>query len=111
VSNRERVIAISEELQSGEVLPAAARNYLMAATGLLGAFVQEHRLAERAYRHVLYGCQQVEKVAARAKVASEVTPQYDEMVAAKDAVAYCEQVIMSLKVFLRSLDNEMQLSR
>jgi hypothetical protein len=104
------VAEILTAMQTHEVLPAEARNYLMALTGLLGSLTQEHRMAERLYKLVLYGCQMSEKVSARAKVAAEATEQYHEMQTAKDAINLCEQGIMSLKVFLRSLDNEMSLA-
>lgn len=111
MTSRERVADIAEALQAHEVTPEEARNYLMALTGLLGALTQEFRLADRAFKRVLFQCQQVEKVAARARVAAEATTEYDEMCACKDASGWCEEAIMSCKAFLRSLDNEMNLAR
>jgi hypothetical protein len=111
VTARERVEAIRQVLADGDALPAQVRNDLMVLTGLFGSLTVEYRVSELAYKHVLNGCYQAEASANRARIAAEATPHYRAMSEAKDAMNLCIEAIRSCKTFLRSLDEEMRLSR
>lgn len=111
MSVRERVKAIQKQVLAGAFTPDMAREYLMQLTALLGNVNDEQRLADHEYKLVLLGCLQGDEAANRAKIRAEVTPQYQRSREAKDTADLVVEMIRSCKSYLRSLDEEMRLSR
>jgi hypothetical protein len=111
MSVRERIAAIQRDILLGAVTPEQARQWLMTLTALLGKCHDESRIADHEYKLVLLGCLQGDEAASRAKIRAEVTPQYQRAQEAKDTAELVIEMIRSCKVFTRSLDEEMRLSR
>lgn len=108
---RDRIAAIQKDILTGAVTPDAARQWLMTLTALLGKVNDEQRIADHEYKLVLLGCLQGDEAANRARIRAEVTPQFQRAQEAKDTAALVIEMIRSCKVFTRSLDEEMRLSR
>jgi hypothetical protein len=111
MTSRERVAAILEDLNSGDVSPQHVRTYLMTVTGLQATFAQEYRVADLAFKHILWLERQKHKSAADSRMAAETSPQYAAMREAKDWDDLCTKAYQACKVFLSSLDTEMRLAR
>lgn len=108
---RQRVAAIQVELRDGDVLPSRAREMLMTLTSLLGNCQIEVTRADVAYTQVLARYLDEEQKANRAKIRAELAPEYANRQEARNATAHVTEMIRSLKVILRSLEEEMRLSR
>jgi hypothetical protein len=111
MSVRERIAAIQREILSGSVTPDQARQWLMTLVALLGKVHDEQRIADHEYKLVLLQCLQGDEAANRAKIRAEVTPEYQRSREAKDTADLVVEMIRSCKVFTRSLDEEMRLTR
>lgn len=111
LSIRERIRAIQAQLRDGALTPDMARESLVTLTALMGNVNQELREADHEYKLVLLGCLQGDEAANRARIRAEVTPQYQRAREAKDTLAEVTEMIRSCKSYLRSLDEEMRLSR
>ncbi|HEX8030319.1 MAG TPA: hypothetical protein VF491_17715 [Vicinamibacterales bacterium] len=110
-SVRQMVSAIQVEMRSGDVLPARAREMLMTLTSLLGNCNTELTRAEGAYTAVLAKCLDEEKKANRAKIRAELSPEFTAKQEARNTLTLVVELIRSLKVILRSVEEEMRLSR
>lgn len=108
---RERIGAIQKQLRDGALTPMLARESLVQLTALLGNCNDEQRAADHEYKLVLLGCLQSDEAANRARIRAEVTPQFQRAREAKDTVTLVVEMIRSCKSYLRSLDEEMRLSR
>lgn len=108
---RERIAKIQKELRDGAVTPAIARESLVQLTALYGNVIEEQREADHEYKLVLLGCLQGDEAANRARIRAEVTPQHQRAREAKDTAVFLVEMIRSCKTYLRSLDEEMRLSR
>lgn len=108
---RERVHKIQKDLRDGALTPDMARESLVQLTALLGNVHDEQRQADHEYKLVLLGCLQGDEAANRARIRAEVTPQYQRAQEAKHVADLVIEMIRSCKVYLRSLDEEMRLSK
>jgi len=108
---RERVRRIQHELISGEVVPSRARELLMMLTGLLGNCQTEVTKSTGKFTKVLDQCLDAEKKANRARIKAEITPEFSAQEEAKNTLALVVEMIRSLKVILKSIEEEMRLSR
>lgn len=111
MSIRERIAAIQKNLRDGALTPDMARESLVTLTALLGNVNDEQREADHEYKLVLLGCLQGDEAANRARIRAEVTPQYQRAREAKDTKDLTIEMVRSCKSYLRSLDEEMRLSR
>ena len=111
MSVRDRIKAIQRDILAGAVTPEQSRQWLITLTALLGNVTDEQRLADHEYKLVLLGCLQSDEAANRARIRAEVTPQYQRAREAKDTADLVVEMIRSCKAYLRSLDEEMRLSR
>ena len=111
MSVRERIKGIQKELRDGALTPDLARESLVTLTALLGNVADEQRAADQEFKLILLGCMQTEKKANRARIAAEVTPQYQRAREAKDTATLVQEMVRSCRAYLRSLDEEMRLSR
>lgn len=111
MSIRERIKKIQAELRDGALTPDMARESLVTLTALLGNVADEQRDADHEFKLILLGCMQAEKKANRARIAAEVTPQYQRAREAKDTGTLVVEMIRSCRAYLRSLDEEMRLAK
>lgn len=111
VSVRDMLRTAQSELVRGEVLPARARELLMHCTGLLGFVLEEIIESEVGYNQTLLELLNTNEAANRAKIRAKTTPEYTRLLRAEKAHEFAQELIRSSKVFLRSLDSEMGLSR
>ena len=108
---RERIKGIQKDLRDGALTPDMARESLVTLTALMGNVADEQRVAEHEYKLVLLGCLQTHERANRARIEAEVTPQYQRAKEAKDTANLVQEMVRSCRAYLRSLDEEMRLSR
>lgn len=108
---RQMVAEIQVELRSGDVMPSRARELLMTLTSLLGNCQQEVTRAEGAFNAVYAGFLDTEGKANRARIRAELTPEYGARQDARNAFALVTEMIRSLKVILRSIEEEVRLAR
>ncbi len=108
---RERIKAISRLLMQGSVTPDVARASLMTLTGLLEPVLDEVRISEREYRITLADCLKEAKSKAAAEVQAMTTEQYGRYRTAEDAKDLVEQMIVTCRGYLRSIDEEMRLAK
>lgn len=111
-SVRDFVKAIQKELrESVDLLPDRASELLNHATALLGNCNDEVRSADIEYKRILLHCLRTAEKANRAKIEAETSPQYARWQEARDTRDLTVEMIRSLKVYLRSRQEEMRLSR
>lgn len=108
---RDKVRVIERAMLKGDVQPADARQYLSIATALLGSVGREVVEADLAYKSFLAGCRRNCKTAAQARIEAEDSPHFRRKLEAEAEQANCEQIAMSLKKILSSLEREMSLVR
>lgn len=108
---RERVQSIQRNLRDGALTPDMTRESLVVLTALFGNVGDELRAAEHDYKVVLLAAYETEGKANRAKLVAEVTDEYGRYRAAKDMEALAEQMMISCRAYLRSLDSEMKFTR
>lgn len=111
VSIRDRIRTIQQELANGALTPDLARESLVRLTSLLGNVHDEQRHADHEYKLVLLGCLQGDEAANRARIRAEVTPQFQRAREAKDTSDLVVEMVRSCRAYLRSLDEELRLSR
>lgn len=108
---RERLKAIERQLLPGDVPPSVARQSLMTLTALLGPVLTEVRESERLYRHVLAAQMVGAKSKAAAEIQAQTTDEYQRYRVADDARDLVEQMIITCRGYLRSVDEEMRLAK
>ena len=108
---RDRVRKVQKELRDGAITPDMARESLIQLTALLGNVHDEQREADHAYKVVLLEALRTESKANRARMMAETSPEYSRAREAKDFAALAVEMIRSCRAYLRSLDEEMRLSR
>jgi hypothetical protein len=109
---RDHVKAIQTEMRSCvDITPDRASEMLNQATALLGNCNDELRAADQAYKQILLHCLRTAEKANRAKIEAETSPQYARWQEARDVKDLTVEMIRSLKVFIRSKQEEMRLSR
>lgn len=108
---RERIREAQRVCLSDELTPANARETLVQLSALYGNCLQEIREADHAYAVVLLSCLDASEAASRAKIRAETSPEYLRKREAHDTKDVALEMIRSLKVMLRSLDEEMRLAR
>lgn len=95
----------------GDLSPVQAREWLVKVTALLGNCNDELRQADLAYNLVLKGCYEREETSNRAKIVAECSPEYARKRLAADTRALVVEMARSLKAYMRSLDEELRLTR
>lgn len=108
---RERVKQIQKELRDGALTPDMARESLVTLTALIGNVQDEQREADHEYKQVLLESMRTEAKANRARIVAECSPQYQRAREAKDVATLVVEMIRSCRAYLRSLDEEMRLSK
>jgi hypothetical protein len=108
---RERVKAIQRELLSGDVVPARARELLMTLTSLLGNCQAEVTARDALFTAKLAQCLDEEGKANRARIRAELSDEFAQRQEARNTHALVLELVRSLKVTLRSLEEEMRLAK
>lgn len=108
---RDRIRGIQVQLRDGALTPDMARESLVELTALYGNVLDECREADHAYGKVLLGYLEAESKANRARIKAEATDEYQRVKTARDTKELVLEMVRSCKVYLRSLDEEMRLSR
>jgi hypothetical protein len=108
---REMVHDAQRELMAGDVTPQRGRELLVRLTALLGSVLVEMREADAAYAVVLLGYLDSDEAASRARIRAETSPEYARKRTAYDTRTIVVEMIRGLKASIRSLSDEMQLTR
>lgn len=107
-SVRERIKSIQVELRDTDVMPMRAREMLIELTALWGNCNDQVRQRDAAYAAVLLDCYKTEPKANRAKIVAETTPAYAAKREARDTKELAQELIRSLKYYLRSTEEELR---
>lgn len=94
-----------------DLLPDRAAELLNRLTALLGNVLDELREADMEYRGVLLDAMRRHEKANRARIDAESTGAYARMREAQDTKKLTEQLIITLRSYGRSKQEEMRLSR
>lgn len=109
---RDMVRDIQREVMSPDDLtPERARQMRLTLTALLGNCNDEIRKADVEYAAVLLRCLDECETANRARIKAETTPEYQRKREARDTHELVQELIRSLRDWLRSLEEEMRLTR
>lgn len=99
------------ELRDEDLSPSRAAEVLQRLTALLGNVLSEIREAEASYNLVLLNALDTDEAANRATIRAKITPEYARSREAQDTHKVLLEMIRSLKVVLKSQQEEMRLSR
>ena len=109
---RDMIKEIQIELRdSTELHPTRASELLMKLTALLGNCSEQIRHCDAAYAGVLLDLLGKREKANRARIEAETTSEYLAKREARDTHALCLELARSLKVFIRSAEEEMRLAK
>lgn len=101
----------AEILETVEMPPLRTSAVLVELTALYATLITELRESEFAYKAVLLTCLDSEEAANRAKIRAENSEAYRRMRLAKDTEKVVVELIRSLKVSLRTMQEEMRMTR
>jgi hypothetical protein len=101
----------AEVLETADMTPDRAAELLMKLTALFGNCNAEIRTADAEYAVVLLGAMQTEDAASRAKIRAETSPEYMRKREARDTKELVKELSGGLKYYLRSVAEEMRLTR
>jgi hypothetical protein len=99
------------ELLAGEFTPQRGRELLVRLTALLGSVLTEMRAADADYALVLLRHLDSDEAASRAKIRAETSPEYARRREAYDTRTIVVEMIRGLKASIRSVSDEMNLTR
>jgi len=108
---RSLVRDIQVEIRDTDLHPDRGAELLTKLTALYGSVLDEIRAADMAYNEILLDALQSDEAANRARIRAQATPQYARMREARDVEKLALELIRTLKVFLRTKQEEMRLSR
>ena len=94
------------EVSKDNLLPQRASEIMVQLSALLGNINGEIRKRDKEYKLVLLECYKQEKTANRAKLTSEVSPEYEASKVAKDTKELALELIRSIKYYLKSMGEE-----
>ena len=93
------------------MLPSRARELLMTLTSLIGNCQQQVTATEGAYTAVLARCLDDEKKANCARIRAEMSQEFAAKQEARNTFVLVLEMIRSLKIVLKSIEEELRLSR
>ena len=108
---RDMVREAQKEFLSGDLEPARSRDLLVKLTALLGNVMTEIREADADYARVLDAALDEHAKANRARIKAETTPAFARKREAHDTRVLLIEMIRALKTNVRSLSDEMNLTR
>lgn len=97
--------------ETSDLLPDRAAELLMRLASLMGNVCDEIREADAAYAVTLLGFLDTETKANRARIRAETSPEFKRKQEARDTKELVIELTRSLKYFLRSKSEELQMSR
>ncbi len=108
---RERVAEIQRAVRDEDLPPSRLRELSLELVGLYGNCNAEVTDAEIAYAHVLAACYGQEAKANRAKLRAETSDEYRRVRVARDTQRLVLEMTRTLRQALRSVDEEMRMTR
>lgn len=102
---------IQRDVQRGALTADMAREHLFTLTALVGNCSDDFRRADLAYKPVVLAHLTGTTKANRARIEAECSEEYAEMRAAQDRLKTVEQLIVTCRTCIRSLDEERRNSR
>lgn len=108
---REMVREMQAEILKSDLQPHRQRELLAKLSALIGNCNEEIRKADAAYSAVLLEMLNGNEAANRARIRAEITPEFARRCEARDTKELVVELVRSLKYMLKSLDEEMRLSR
>ena len=108
---RERIAEIQQALLPGDVPQARIRECELVLSALLPYVGRERRKAEMAYHVVRAQKRREFDKASHATIEAEATPEYAQLLETKGVEHEVEQMVITCRGFLRSVDNESRLAR
>ena len=105
---RDLVQDAAREIRTGDLTPGRASDLLAELTSLLSTVLTEIRDADMAYASVLLRHLDSEEAANRAKIRAQTTLEYARAREAKDTKDVLLEMIRSLKIVLRTMQEEMR---
>ena len=107
---RDMVRAAQAEMRDSDLQPTRAREILIRLTALYGNCMDAVREADHAYSVVLLRFLDADEAANRAKIRAETSLEYLRRQEARDTTELVLESIRSLKVTLKSIEEEMRLA-
>jgi hypothetical protein len=108
---RDLIRAAQFEVRRSDLTPSRACELLNELTSLIGNCNDEHRIADLEYKRVLLKCFDSHGTANRARIEAETTPEYVRRQEAQHAKELAVEMVRSLKIFIKSQQEEMRLTR
>jgi len=109
---RELVRGYQREIQqTNDLQPERAADLLMHLTALLGNCADEIRAADAEYAVTLLHYLDTESKANRARIRAEISPEFRRRQEARDTKELVVELSRSLKYFLKTKQDELQMSR
>ena len=108
---RNMVWEMQGEILKGDLLPHRAAELLMRLTALMGNAAQEIRERDAIYANVLLALLKSSSKASHAKIEAETTDAFKRRQEARDTKDLTQELVRSLKYYLRTCEEEMRLSR
>jgi hypothetical protein len=106
---RDMLRKLQIEAKDVDLPPHRMADMLVQLTSLYASIIDEQRESEFAYKAVLLSQLDTEEAASRAKIRAENTESYRRMRIAKDTEKVTLELIRSLKVALRTKQDELRL--
>jgi hypothetical protein len=111
MTNNERLATIQADLLQPGVSPQVARKHLITLTAMWGDYSTAFTSADLAYKHRLRVCKGQADSATAATMEAEDSEEYRAMRFAKADEAFVLELIRTCKAAMRSVEEEMRLSR
>ena len=98
------------EIGKGDLQLGHAAELLNELSALLGNINDEIRRADNKYAKILLEWLDIEKKANRAKIKSEITPEYEARQSARNTKELTLELIRSLKYYIKAKSDEYKVS-
>lgn len=111
ISIRGMVKEMQNEIRDTDLTPDRAATLQIKLSALLGSCSEEIREADAAYAQVLLGCLHSHEKANRARIVSEITPEFQRKREARDLRELVVELVRSLRHLGRVYVEEMRLQK
>lgn len=103
---RERLNNYQNEILQGDLPPQRAAEILTYLSSLYGNILDEVQRRQMKYNKRIMEIYDQEQKANRAKIKAETTKEYKKLLEARNADKLCQELIRSLKYYLKSKSSE-----
>lgn len=110
-SIRGMITKLQEEVRDKDISMQRAGEIVYELTALLGNVNEELKSRQMIYNKCLARCMDESPSVARAKIVSETTPEYEELLAVKGTKELVIEMIRGLKYYIKSKLDEYKESR